>query len=104
MTDAASRTRLDAPRRRGAVGWLLSFSQPLFMIVMELAVYAVEPRVMSARDIVNALNRSSNLVLFAAAQLMVILMRGFDLSLDASVSAVSAAAASAMTRLVGAGA
>jgi ribose transport system permease protein len=74
------------------------------MIVMELAVYAFEPRVLSPRNIVNVLNQSSYLLLFASAQMMVILTRGFDLSLGSAVSAVSVVSALAMTGLAEVGA
>src|SRR5947209_2181879 len=104
LIDAVAAVRLDAVRRRGLFDWLLAFSLPLLMIAMELVVYAVEPRVLSLRNIVNVLNQTSYLVLFAAAQMLVILTRGFDLSLGASVSAVSVAGALAMTGLAGAGA
>jgi ribose transport system permease protein len=85
--------------RRSLLGWLLVFSLPLLMVVMELSVYAFEPRVLSLRNVVNVLNQSSYLFIFASAQMMVILTRGFDLSLGAAVSSVSVASALAMTGL-----
>ena len=66
-------------------------------------MFSVEPRVLSPRNIVNILNQSSYLVLFASAQMIVILTRGFDLSLGTTVSAVSVASALAMTSLASAG-
>lgn len=89
----------DAAQRRGLLGWLLVFNLPLLMIVMELSVYAFEPRVLSLRNVVNVLNQSSYLFVFASAQMVVILTRGFDLSLGAAVSTVSVASALAMTGL-----
>jgi len=89
----------DAAQRRGLLGWLLVFNLPLLMIVMELSVYAFEPRVLSLRNVVNVLNQSSYLFVFACAQMVVILTRGFDLSLGAEVSTVSVASALAMTGL-----
>jgi ribose transport system permease protein len=89
----------DAAQRRGLLGWLLVFNLPLLMIVMELSVYAFEPRVLSLRNVVNVLNQSSYLFVFACAQMVVILTRGFDLSLGAAVSTVSVASALAMTGL-----
>jgi len=100
LTDAAAITLPDAGRR-GLVSWLLTLSLPLLMVVMELSVYAVEPRVLSLRNVVNVLNQSSYIFVFASAQMMVILTRGFDLSLGAAVSAVSVASALAMTAVVG---
>jgi ribose transport system permease protein len=103
LTDAAA-APADVNRGRGLVGWLLALSLPLLMIVMELSVYAFEPRVLSLRNVVNVLNQSTYLLIFASAQMMVILTRGFDLSLGATVSAVSVASALAMTGLTNAGA
>ena len=103
MTDAVSVSHSDSGRR-GLLDWLLALSLPLLMVVMELSVYAFEPRVLSLRNIVNVLNQSSYLFIFASAQMMVILTRGFDLSLGAAVSAVSVASALAMTGLASGGA
>jgi ribose transport system permease protein len=102
LTDATLASS-DAAQRRGLLDWLLVFSLPLLMIVMELSVYAFEPRVLSLRNVVNILNQSSYLFVFACAQMMVILTRGFDLSLGAAVSTVSVASALAMTGLAKAG-
>jgi ribose transport system permease protein len=102
LTDAALASS-DAAQRRGLLDWLLVFSLPLLMIVMELSVYAFEPRVLSLRNVVNVLNQSSYLFVFACAQMMVILTRGFDLSLGAAVSTVSVASALTMTALAKAG-
>jgi ribose transport system permease protein len=93
----------DGAQRRGLLGWLLVFNLPLLMIVMELSVYAFEPRVLSLRNVVNVLNQSSYLFVFACAQMVVILTRGFDLSLGAAVSTVSVASTLAMTGLAKAG-
>jgi ribose transport system permease protein len=86
------------------LGWLLVLSLPLLMAAMELSVYSLEPRVLSPRNIANILNQSSYLFMFASAQMLVILTRGFDLSLGTTVSAVSVASALVMTGLAGAGA
>lgn len=104
MTDAAALPSSDAARRRSVSGWLLVLSLPLLTAVMELSVYAVEPRVLSLRNIVNVLDQTSYAFIFASAQMMVILTRGFDLSLGAAVSTVSVASALAMTGLAAAGA
>ena len=76
---------------RGTLRWLLVLILPILMVVMELAVYSLEPRVLSQRNIVNILVQSSYLLLFASAQMVVILTRGFDLSLGTTVSAISVA-------------
>jgi ribose transport system permease protein len=104
LTDAAFASKARAEGGRGLLGWLLVLSLPLLMIAMELGVYAFEPRVLSLRNIVNVLNQSSYLVTFASAQMVVILTRGFDLSLGTTVSAISVASALVMTSLAAAGA
>jgi ribose transport system permease protein len=86
--------------RRSLFGWVVILLLPLLMVVMELGVAMVEPRVLSMRNIVNILLQSSYLVVFASAQMVVILTRGFDLSLGTNVSAVSVASALVMTGLV----
>jgi len=89
-------------RETGASGlWrsLLALLLPILIVAMELGVYLLEPRVLSIGNLRNTLIQSSYLVLFASAQMVVILTRGFDLSLGASVSAISVASALAMTGL-----
>ena len=71
---------------------------------MELAVSLIEPRVLSLRNIANILVQSSYLLLFASAQMVVILTGGFDLSLGMAVSVISVASALATTGLAAAGA
>jgi ribose transport system permease protein len=103
LTDAEAIVAASPTRGRGLLGWLLVLSLPLLMAAMELAVFSLEPRVLSPRNIVNILNQSSYLFLFASGQMIVILTRGFDLSLGTTVSAVSVASALAMTSLASAG-
>ena len=67
-------------------------------------VSLVEPRVLSLRNIVNILVQSSYLLLFASAQMVVILTGGFDLSLGMAVSVISVATALVTTGLAAAGA
>src|SRR5258707_296471 len=90
-------------RETGAAGalWrsLLAVLLPILIVAMELGVYLIEPRVLSIGNLRNILIQSSYLVLFASAQMVVILTRGFDLSLGASVSAISVASALVMTGL-----
>jgi ribose transport system permease protein len=103
LSDAEAIVATGAKRGRGPLRWLLALSLPLLMAAMELAVFSVEPRVLSPRNIANILNQSSYLLLFASGQMIVILTRGFDLSLGTTVSAVSVASALAMTSLASAG-
>jgi len=90
-------------RETGTAGalWrsLLAVLLPILIVAMELGVYLIEPRVLSIGNLRNILIQSSYLVLFASAQMVVILTRGFDLSLGASVSAISVASALVMTGL-----
>jgi ribose transport system permease protein len=81
------------------LAWALALVLPLLIIVMELGVFMIEPRVLSPRNVVNILNQASYLLVFASAQMIVILTRGFDLSLGTSVSAISVASALVMTGL-----
>jgi ribose transport system permease protein len=104
LTDGEVVASPDEAGRRSFLRLLLVFSLPLLMAAMELAVYSVEPRVLSPRNIANILNQSSYLLLFASAQMVVILTRGFDLSLGTAVSAISVASALTMTGLAAAGA
>jgi ribose transport system permease protein len=70
---------------------------PMALVVLLLGFAYVEPRVLSSGNLVNILIQGSYLVVFASAQMMVIITRGFDLSLGTCVSAVSVIAALAMT-------
>ena len=104
MSSAEAVARRNEAQGRGLVGWALVLILPILMVVMELAVFAAEPRVLSPRNVANILNQSSYLLLFASAQMVVILTRGFDLSLGTTVSVISVASALAMTGLADRGA
>lgn len=73
------------------------------LAAMELGFAAIEPAVVSPRNLLNVVQQTSYLAVFAAAQMLVILTRGFDLSLGATVSAVSVASALAMSAAAGGG-
>ena len=103
MSDARAVGRGNEVKSRGVMGWALVLILPIFMVVMELAVYTAQPDVLSPRNVVNVLNQSSSLLPFAAAQMVVILTRGFDLSLGTAVSATSVASALAMVGLAAGG-
>ncbi len=94
----------EATRYRSAARLGFALLLPLLIIAMELAVSLVEPRVLSLRNIVNVLVQSSYLLLFASAQMVVILTGGFDLSLGTAVSVISVATALVTTALAAAGA
>jgi len=65
------------------------------MLLAALAM--IEPRVLSAGNLVNIAQQASYLAVFASAQMIVLLVRGFDLSLGACVSAVSVLSALVLT-------
>jgi ribose transport system permease protein len=94
----------EATRHRSTARWGYALLLPILIVVMELAVASVEPRVLSARNITNILVQSSYLLLFASAQMVVILTGGFDLSLGMAVSVISVATALTTTALAAAGA
>jgi len=72
--------------------WLL-----LILIVVVLLAFAiVQPRVISGANLRNIAVQGSYLAIFALAQCLVILTRGFDLSLGFTVSLVSVLSAMAM--------
>ena len=60
----------------------------------------MEPRILSPANLLNILSQTSYLVIFALAQTVVILTRGFDLSLGMCVSSVSVLTALIMTGMV----
>ncbi len=70
---------------------------PIALIVLLLAFAAAEQRVLSLGNLQNILIQSSYLAIFASAQMLVIITRGFDLSLGTTVSAVSVVSALLMT-------
>ncbi len=90
-------------RHRSTLRWGFVLLLPLIIIVMELCVAMIEPRVLSLRNVINILVQTSYLFIFASAQMVVILTGGFDLSLGMAVSAISVASALASTGLAAAG-
>ncbi|MEJ8571413.1 ABC transporter permease [Microbaculum marinum] len=75
---------------------------PIALVLMVLGFTIFEPRVISADNLLNITIQASYLVIFATAQMVVILTRGFDLSLGNTVSAVSVTSALVMTGMAGA--
>ena len=81
---------------------VIAAAMPILVVVMILGFASVEPRIVSPANLANILGQVSYLAIFAAAQMIVILTRGFDLSLGMCVSAVSVLTALIMTGMVGA--
>ncbi|RUX11482.1 ABC transporter permease, partial [Mesorhizobium sp. M2A.F.Ca.ET.037.01.1.1] len=69
---------------------------PIAIFVVLVLFGLVEPRVLSVGNFRNIALQGSYLAIFAMAQTMVLLTRGFDLSLGYTVSLVSVAASMAM--------
>lgn len=97
MTDATD-TSSGRPTRQVIFAQLLL---PLALVVMFLGFALVEPKVVSLANINNILTQASYLFIFSCAQMVVIITRGFDLSIGTNVSAVSVLIALVMTGVVG---
>ncbi len=82
--------------------FLIQAILPLGLVAMLAGFALVAPQVVTGANLANILIQASYLVVFAAAQMVVILTRGFDLSLGTTVSAVSVTSALVMTGLAGA--
>lgn len=74
---------------------------PIALVALLLGFAAVDSRVLSPGNLINILQQTSYLAIFAMAQTVVILTRGFDLALGPTVSMVSVGAALTMAALVG---
>lgn len=74
------------------------------LVLAVLAGFALKDHaVLSTRNLANVLVQASYMTVFACAQMFVIVVRGFDLSLGAAVSLVSVVAALVSTALAGDG-
>lgn len=70
-------------------------------IVLVFALFgALQPAMLSEANLVNILKQSALFFFVAAAQLMVLITRGFDLSVGANISLVSVVSSMVMTALV----
>ncbi len=85
--------------RRHIILWALRSAPLLALVVMELGFWLCDPLVLSRGNLVNLLQQSTYLVILAIAQTLVILTRGFDLSIGAMVSVSSVAASLVLTGL-----
>jgi ribose transport system permease protein len=99
----AEATTAAAPRGGGS-----RFRVPIFQAILPIALVAlllgfaaVDGRVLSEGNLVNILQQTSYLAIFAMAQTVVILTRGFDLALGPTVSMVSVGGALAMAKFAG---
>lgn len=86
----------EATRARTSTGWLRLLSLPLAIAAALILFGLLEPRVLTTGNLRNIAVQTSFLAIFAMAQCVVILTRGFDLSLGYCVSLVSVASAMSM--------
>ncbi|WP_244630866.1 ABC transporter permease [Aureimonas sp. ME7] len=82
---------------------LWPWALPIALLALLLGFATVDARMLGAANLLNIAQQTSYLALFAMAQTVVILTRGFDLSLGPTVSMVSVAAALVLTAAAGAG-
>lgn len=78
-------------------GLLRRLGLPAALVVMIAAFTVAEPRMLTGGNLLNVVEQASYLTLFALAQVVVLLTRGFDLSLGTAVSTVSVFAALVLT-------
>lgn len=98
MSDAASPLPSGAVHGRSIVQVLTSYGLMPLVIIAACAFFAHEqPLFIAPRNVVNLLTQSSYLVMLAAAQMIVLLVRGFDLSIGAVISAISVVLGLVMT-------
>ena len=86
----------EATRSGTAMVWIRLLSLPLAIMAALMLFGLLEPRVLTAANLRNIAVQTSFLAIFSMAQCVVILTRGFDLSLGFCVSLVSVAAAMVM--------
>ncbi len=73
---------------------------PIAIIAVVGVFAALQPAMISGDNVVNIMKQTSLFFFVAAAQLVVIITRGFDLSVGANVSLVSVASSMVMTALL----
>jgi ribose transport system permease protein len=83
--------------------WLWRATLPIALLVILFGFAVVDRRVLSPANLLNIAQQTSYLALFAMAQTVVILTRGFDLALGPTVSMVSVGTALAMAGATAAG-
>lgn len=74
---------------------------PVLTVIMLISFALVVPRILWPRNLMNVALQTSYLAVFATAQTLVIVARGFDLSLGTCVSMVSVIAAVVMVAVAG---
>jgi ribose transport system permease protein len=91
--------------RRDALAGIISLAYRVFLpaspVILALGFGLYVPRVLSLENIVNIIQQASFLFVLTAAQTIVLLTRGLDLSLGPSVSMISVGSALIMTAMLG---
>lgn len=82
---------------------LLQATLPIAVVALLLGFALFDDRVLSGANLINIIQQTSYLALFAMAQTVVIIARGFDLALGPTVSMASVGAALAMAVATAAG-
>lgn len=80
---------------------IFPFILPAALVLLLLGFGMADGQVLTTGNLVNILQQASYLAIFSMAQMVVLLTRGFDLSLGPTVSMVSVATALTMTTLSG---
>ncbi len=101
MTDTPSPSPTATAGSSLLQGFLSRGILPVLLVVMFLGFGITQPNVYSLANLENILIQSSYITVFAAAQMMVILTRGFDLSLGVTVSLVSVLSGMVMVAWLG---
>jgi ribose transport system permease protein len=83
--------------------WLWRTMLPIALLVLLFGFAVVDPGVLAPANLLNIAQQTSYLALFAMAQTVVILTRGFDLALGPTVSMVSVGTALAMAGVTATG-
>lgn len=99
VQDQSAPAQPSATKRR-VLSFLSDFGfLPIILVVLYIAFGLAEPAFFTATNTINIIKQSSFLIILAAAQMFVLLTRGFDLSLGATVSVVSVVAALTMVAI-----
>lgn len=89
---------------RNGHGWMRRLASrgllPLVLVLVCLFFAYFQPLFIAPRNISNILMQSSYLVMLAAAQMIVLIVRGFDLSMGTVLSAISVAMGLLMTGIL----
>lgn len=78
---------------------LLRSFLPAILVVTYLAFGLVQPKVLTLENLLNVLKQSSYLIMLATAQLVILITRGFDLSVGTVIGTISVAASLVMVGL-----